>query len=189
MSNQIRALLLSASLLGALGPLVPASSWADSQLAADGSPCDDSILDVGAAASSPKESKQDIKLTKRWENARTEYERDLDFAAIDKHRLPEDYSPLRDLVEAKYHLAIAEGKLIVPNFDRQAITELQQAQSFLAHALKHADAMDKPKFATIKGKVDHVLKFVSHGGGCWSERLSDAFDNIDNDVEKVLHSS
>lgn len=188
MSTPVKSLVLSASLLGALGLALPISARA-ANVAADGTACDDSILDIGGAGSSPAESKQDIKQTERWENARAEYKRALDFAKIDTKQLPEDYSPLRDLIEAKYKIALAEGKLIVPNFDKQAITDLQQAQSFLAHALTRVDATDKPKFAAIKGKLDHLLQFVSHGGGCWSERLSDAFYNVDYDIEKILPSS
>ena len=189
MFDQIRSFLLSASLLGALSLLAPSSTWATTHTAADGTTCDDSILDIGSNASSTGGSKADIKRAKRWEQARALYERDLDFAALDAKQAPEDYSPLRDVIETKYRLALAEGLLIVRNFDKQAITDLQQARSFLAHALKHADAKDKLKFDNIKGKVDHILQFVSHGGGCWSERLSDAFDNVDYDIEQVLQSS
>jgi hypothetical protein len=189
MLKKMRSFLLSASLLGALGLLAPSQIWAATHTAADGTVCDDSILDIGGAASSPEGSKADIKRSKRWENARAAYERDLDFAALDSEQAPEDYSPMRDVIEAKYELAIAEGQLIVPNFDKQAITDLQQAQSYLAHALKQADVKDKAKFEKIKGKIDHILQFVSHGGGCWSERLSDAFDSLDYDIENILHSS
>jgi hypothetical protein len=196
MMNQIRSSLLSASALSVLSLLAPSSSWAATHMAADGTACGNCILDIGGTASSPGESKQEIKLTKRWEQARAVYLSDLDNAVldskpavVDSKQVPQDYRPMHDLIEAKYQLAIAEGQLIVPNLDKQAIADVQRAQSFLAHALKHVDADDKAKFTNIKGKVDYILQSVSHGRGCWSERLSEAFDNVDYDVEKALHSS
>lgn len=189
MLKQTRPIFLSATLLGMLVLAAPAPTLAITHRASDGTMCDDSILDIGGAGSSPADSKKEIRTAKRWEKARAAYERDLDFAAVDAKQLPEDYGPKRDLIEAKYRLALAEGRLRVPNFDKQALADLQEAQSFLAHALQHVDAEDKAKFDVIKGKVDHILRFVGHGGGCWSERLSDAFDNVDHDVENVLHGS
>jgi len=162
-------------------------SWAASPIARDGSPCDESLLDIGTAASSSRQSKQDIFLTQRWGNARATYERDLDFAAIDTKQLPQDYSPLWGVIEAKYRHA--EGKLNVPDFDKEAIMQLQQAHGFLAHAVANSDAGDRAKFTAIKNKADRLTQFVSHGGGCWSARLSDAFDAIDYNTEDILHSS
>jgi len=187
--TQVRSILVTASLLSALALPIPSTSVAATNKAPDGTICDDSILDIGGVASQPGESKSDAKRAKRWETARADYERDLDFATIDRRQLPQDYNPLRDVIEAKYQLALAEGQLTVPNFDKKAVSDLQQAQGFLAHALQHGDAQDKPKFNAIKGKVDRILQFVTHGGGCWSEHLSAAFDNVDYYIEQVLHGS
>ena len=189
MLNRSRSLLFVTVILSVITMGIATSSWAASPIARGGSPCDESLLDIAIAASSSRQSQQDIMLTQRWENARATYERDLDFAAIDTKQLPQDYSPLRDVIEAKYRLAHAEGKLIVPDSDKEAIVQLQQAQSFLAHAIAHADTGDRARFTAIKNKVDRLTQFVSHGGGCWSERLSNAFDTIDYDIEDILHSS
>jgi hypothetical protein len=184
MPARIKFCYLSRALCASILLLGSDTAWSASVA---GSACDENILDIGSAAALSAQAKADIGRTERWENARAIYERDLDYQHVEAQQYLRDYTPKRDLVEAKYRLALAEGKLIVPNYDKQAILDLKQAQSFLAQALKGVGPEDanQGKLQAVNDRVARIWQFVA-AGQCWSKRLTEAFDDIDQNIEQLL---
>lgn len=135
------------------------------------------------------QSKQDLSLVRYWAGERAAYERDLDFSAIDSDKPGRDYGPLRDVVEAEYSLGQAEKQLMAPSSSGDAIASLQRAKALLSSAVANAVGNDRSRLAAITGKLETVMKRVGQEGNCWTYKLANAFDNIEFDIEDVLHAS
>lgn len=70
----------------------------------------------------------------------------------------DDYNAKRNLIEAKYHLALAEAQ--VNETDDMSIgqSELQVAKCYVNRALSDADSNDRHQIVEVKNKMNEIAK-------------------------------
>ena len=107
MSRTRHLMVLGAGVLGLLLTCAPmiAVHAEEELIDANGTVCDQRMLDF-IDAEAKQESHSDLTRLRHWEDARAEYEQDLDNAALDEEQPVSDFTPKRDLIEAKYQLAV-----------------------------------------------------------------------------------
>lgn len=187
MNNHSKIMLLGIGLMGLSSLTNPLSAHAANAVQAS-SNCDISLLNIAGNTLEIPAPKPESNAFQQWKQARALYERDLDYARANAEGNKTDTAVKDDLIEAKYRLSLAEGRLVSENVDKQAISDLQQAHSLFKQSEQRVDPKLKPQLARVEEEMNRILNFISQDKGCWSNKLPPALDTLNQDTERLIRS-
>lgn len=127
--------------------------------------------------------------TLNWQFARAVYLRDLDYENLNAHYPKvDDYKVKRDLIESKYHLALAEAEVTEANDMATGQSELQVAQCYVNRALINAGNNDLSQLKVVKNELNGISKSPQQDlNYCNDKQAALAqFHNIENEVGSLL---
>ena len=121
----------------------------------------DACAELHAYSSAPQEITESLDDdTLYWQQSRAEYLRDLDYENLNAH-YPKvtDYNGKRDLIEAKYHMALAESEVNEADDMSTGQSELQVAKCYVDSALANADSSDKHQIVELKKELNSLTLY------------------------------
>ena len=112
----------------------------------------DSCAVLHAQSDVPREAKEALQdHTLNWQLSRAEYLRSLDYANLNtQYPKVDDYQEKRDLIESRYHLALAEAEVNEADDMKSGQSELKVTQCYVTRAMADADNHDLSQLKDIK---------------------------------------
>ena len=124
-----------------------------------------------------------------WQFARAVYLRDLDYENINTHYPKvDDYEVKSDLIDSKYHLALAEAEVSQANDMATGQSELQVAQCYVNRALTSADKNELSQLKDIKNDLVRISKSPQQNLNYCDDKQAalTRFHNIEAEVGSLL---
>lgn len=143
------------------------------------------------SAKPPEVTKTTLDDTLNWDFSRAEYLRELDYQNLNTHYpYPKavNYQEKSDLIESKYHLALAEAEVSESNNMINGQPELKVAQCYVNKALTNAGKKDVPQLKNVKNGLTKIANSPQHHLFYFDDKQAalTKFHKVENEVGSLL---
>jgi len=129
--------------------------------------------------------------TLNWQQARAEYLRSLDYEKLNSHYpMADDYNAKRDLIEAKYHMALAESEINEADDMSTGQSELKVASCYIDKAMANTDSDDQHQIRKVKSDLNKLSLYPQKDLHYCSDKqfAMTRFHDLENEVGTMLQA-